>query len=99
MPDSLLRAVAGPFVNIDQYGALAPKVAQQSFFGRAHDVADCLAVIAGWDSHQQINFADADELPDKIVRKETFLAQCPLHELRRLNDGTGLPKLRFIIKF
>src|SRR5450755_3792670 len=77
--DQFGSSVARSAVGVDDRHPFARKALQNAGLNGLHDRADGLRIVVGGQAHQDVHFADVNELAKKIVAKDAFLSQAALH--------------------
>ena len=67
--------VARATVGVDDYGALAGKILQQSGTNGLHYVADGRGIVIGRHADEDVRLADVNQLAQKLIGKNAFLGQ------------------------
>ena len=84
--DQFGSAIARPPIGINDHGSLSGKSAQDAALNGVDDGPDSFGVIVSGQAHEDVHFADVDQLAKKIIRKKALLCQFHLRaKYRRMS--------------
>jgi hypothetical protein len=71
--DQFGSAITRPSIDIDDHGSLSGKPAQDAALNGVDDRPDSFGVIVSGQAHEDVYFANVDQLAKKIIREIALL--------------------------